>query len=234
MNPPARAYVATWSGGKDSCLACYTSTRQGSTIAHLANFVSEEYGRVRFHGVTTALIRAQAKAIGLPLLQNETAADHYEADFKHGIASLRTDNISGLVFGDIHLERCREWAENVCQELGLQLVEPLWGRSTEEVLLDFIEGGFRGVVVSTQADVLDEEWVGRQIDRAFLRDLKSIGNVDLCGENGEYHTFVFDGPLFQQRVVILETRKVLRDGFWFLDIKSYALSPKLVQSRGKG
>ena len=231
MEHPQTACIVAWSGGKDSCLACYAAVRQGYAIAHLANFISQEYGRVRFHGIKAELIRAQALAVGLPLLQKETVAEDYEAGFKEGIRSLLSDRIGGLVFGDIHLQHSWEWAERVSRELGLQVVEPLWGRSTEEILLDFINSGFHALVVSTQANLLGEEWVGRPIDLAFLNDLKERGGVDLCGENGEYHTFVLDGPIFRERVTILEAGKVLRDGYWFLDIRDFALSPKVGSAR---
>lgn len=225
MHSSRRSYIATWSGGKDSCLACYMAIQQGHTIAQLANFVSQEYGRVRFHGVTAELIRAQARAVGLPLLQHETSADSYEAGFKDGIRSVLSDTTGGLVFGDIHLQHCRDWALRVCGELGIEAIEPLWGRDPEEVLLEFIDSGFRAIVVSTQADLLGEEWLGREIEREFVLDLKDHRGVDLCGENGEYHTLVVDGPLFRERIDILESRKLLRDGYWFLDIQKLKLAP---------
>lgn len=219
-------YISSWSGGKDSCLACYKARREGYDISYLFNTISQEYKRVRFHGIKDALIQRQAHAIGIPIVQVETAPDRYEQEFKEAVRRLLPEGISGIVFGDIHLQHCLEWAEKICRELGLELVEPLWSRNPEEVLLEVIDSGFEAIVVSTQADLLGEEWVGRRIDHAFLRDLKEKGDIDLCGENGEYHTLVLDGPIFQARIRILESQKVFRDGYWFLDIRKYALSPK--------
>jgi diphthine-ammonia ligase len=211
--------IVSWSGGKDSCLACYEALRAGHNVRYLLNTVSAEYRRVRFHGTRDSLIRRQAEAIGIPLVQKPTTADGYEREFKEAVRSVFADAIEAAVFGDLHLDENREWAEGVCRELGLEAIEPLWGRSSEENLAAFIECGFEAIVVCTQADLLGEEWIGRTVDDSFLEDIARLEHVDACGENGEYHTLVIDGPLFGKRLHIAESRTVLRDGYWFLDIR---------------
>ena len=206
--------LVSWSGGKDSCLAAYTA---GIEMCGLVNTISE-YERVRFHGVRKELIQAQAASLGLPLIQRETRGERYREDYIKAVSAARQADTHALVLGDIHLEPCLTWAQGVCAELALDLAEPLWGREPEEILREFIDTGFEAVVVSTQANLLGEKWIGRTLDHAFLEDILKTG-CDPCGENGEYHTLVLDGPLFSRRIELLETRKVLRDGYWFLDIR---------------
>ena len=223
---PGSTLIATWSGGKDSSLACYKTLLKGHKVGYLVNTISKEHRRVRFHGTEDGLIQAQAGAIGIPLCQIETRGNSYERDFKEGLKSLiSSTNVDGIVFGDIHLEHCREWAERVCGELGTSAIEPLWNRRPEEIILDFIDSGFEAWVISCQADLLDETFVGRRIDKRYLEDVTHKG-IDVCGEHGEYHTLVTDGPIFKRRMVLQESQRVLRDGYWFLDIRKYALAEK--------
>lgn len=217
--------IASWSGGKDSCLACVTAIPQGHDVRYLLNFISQEYQRVRFHGTEARLIQLQAEAIGLPLLQKETTPDGYEEEFKEAVSTLIPDGVEGMVFGDIYLEEHKEWTERVCRDLGIEAISPLWGREPEAVLLEFMGAGFEATVVSAQADLFDEGWVGRTVDRHLLRYLKE-NDIEVCGENGEYHTFVTDGPAFRQRIEISESHTVLREGYWLLDTRKYHLLEK--------
>ncbi len=168
--------------------------------------------------------------VGIPLVQNPTPDDGYEQAFKKAVRSLLGDGAEAMIFGDIFLEEHKDWTERVCQELGIRAIEPLWGRAPEEVVREFIEVGFEATIVSAKSDLIDEEWVGRAVGREFLGYLRE-NNIEPCGENGEYHTFVTDGPLFQQRIEISETRKVLRQGYWLLDTRQYQLVEKDTCSR---
>lgn len=216
------AAIATWSGGKDSCLAAYSAMRSGYEIRFLANTISREFRRVRFHGVTAETIVRQARAMGRQLLQRETSPDSYEEEFKANLRRGMDDGVSAVVFGDIHLQECFAWALQICEDLGVQLVEPLFGRDPIDVLREFVGTGFRAVVVSTQASFLGEEWIGRTIDEDFILDISRHPEIDPCGENGEYHSLVLGGPLFSDRLIIERAGRVLRDGYWFLDIQSFA------------
>jgi uncharacterized protein (TIGR00290 family) len=216
--------VATWSGGKDSCLAAHYAILAGYDVRFLANTVARDSGRVRFHGILADVIRLQSKAVARPLLQQETDPDTYEREFKDNVRRGLGDGVTSVVFGDIHLQHCLEWATRVCDELGVDLVEPLFGRDPKQVLADFIGAGFEAIVVSTQADLLGKDWVGRRIDGTFLDDIVARADVDPCGENGEYHSLVLDGPLFSQRLEIAEAEPVLLGGYWFLDIRDYGLA----------
>ena len=216
------SYISSWSGGKDSCFACYQAIREGYDVSHLLNFISKEYQRVSFHGTEARLIQLQAEAIGIPLLQKETTWNGYEQEFKDAVRSLIPDGVTGMVFGDIYLQEHRDWVERVCGELGIEAIEPLWGQDPERVLLDFIDAGFEATIVSAKSALFDDKWIGQKLDREFLSHLKD-NSIDLCGENGEYHTFVIDGPMFQKRIKITKSQPIMRDDHWFLDTIEYSL-----------
>lgn len=217
------SHVASWSGGKDSCFALYEAIDRGYKISHLVNFISEEFHRVSFHGTEARLIQLQSQAMGIPLLQKETTWDGYEQEFKEVVRSLIPSGVTGMVFGDIYLQEHKDWVERVCNDLGIEAVEPLWGKSTEEILSSFIDVGFEAVIVSAKADLIGEDWIGRRVDKVFIDYLRRE-NIDLCGENGEYHTLVTDGPIFNRRIQLIESRTINRDNYWLLDTTSYELS----------
>ncbi len=216
------SYISSWSGGKDSCFACYQAIGEGYNVSHLLNFISKEYKRVSFHGTEARLIQLQAKAIGIPLLQKETTWNGYEQEFKDAVRSLIPNDVKGMVFGDMYLQEHKDWVERVCRELGIEAIEPLWGQDPERVLLDFIDAGFEATIVSAKSDLFDDKWMGQKVGREFLSHLKD-NSIDLCGENGEYHTFVTDGPMFQKRIKITKSQPIARDGYWLLDTLEYSL-----------
>ncbi len=223
--------IVSWSGGKDSCFACYAALARGYEVAHLVNFVSRQFGRVSFHGIRAHLIYRQAQAIGIPLVQHKVPPDMalYEQTFKQAVSALKRNGVEGMVFGDINLQEHRDWVERVCGELEITPLLPLWGMAPERVLSDFIERGFEAVIASAKADIFDEGWLGRRLDRSFLFDVKKLGQgkeLDICGEQGEYHTLVVDGPLFRKRVQVTYGVRVQRHGYWFLDIPRCRLELK--------
>ena len=222
------AFVS-WSGGKDSCLACYRAIASGIKVRYLLNMVTEDGRWSRSHGLSAELLQVQAEAIGIPLVQRRTADGTYEAEFKKALLNFRLEGITVGIFGDIDFEEHRKWIENVCATEGVTPMLPLWGKDQEELLRDFINLGFESVIVATRADILGEERLGQLIDDAFLADLKGlrkIKNVTPCGEAGEYHTYVINGPLFRRRVEIQEASNKLKDGHWFLRIAKHQLKPK--------
>ena len=219
----------SWSGGKDSCLACYRAINSGLKVRYLLNMVTEDGGRSRTHGLSAKLLQVQSQAIGIPLAQRRATWDSYEAEFKSMLRAFKQEEIDGGVFGDIDLEEHREWIERVCGEVDITPHSPLWGESQDKIMRDFTGLGFEAIVVATKADLLGEEWLGRRIDLDFLRrldELRETRNITPCGEAGDYHSLVINGPLFRQRLEILETSKVLRDEHWFLEILKYDLRTK--------
>lgn len=215
-------YAASWSGGKDGCLACYRAILRGYEISHLLNFVSSGPHRPRVHGSLAGLIRLQSQAIDIPLVQVKTTWARYEDSFREAVARLIPLGLKGVVFGDIYLAEHKAWAETVCRGMGLEAVEPLWGEAPERVLLEFMRLGFEAIIIGVRSDLFTCEWVGRRVDDEFYRYLKDKG-VDFCGESGEYHTAVIDGPLFRRRVKVTGGKAVLRNGFWILRNIKYTL-----------
>jgi len=215
-----QAFVS-WSGGKDCCLACYQAIAGGLRIRYLANMLTEDGTCSRTHGLSAEVIQLQSQAIGIPLVQRKATWDTFEAEFKKMLRSFKRKGIDEGVFGDIDLDEHREWIERVCRAVDITPHLPLWGKSQDEMLRHFINLRFEAIVVATKADILSEEWLGRTIDLDFinlLTDLQKTKNITPCGEAGEYHTLVTNGPFFQKRMEILETRKVFRDKHWFLEI----------------
>lgn len=216
----------SWSGGKESCLACYKAIQDGFVISHLLNFVDETGERSRTHGLRTELLRAQSDAIGIPIVQRCTTWKRYEVEFKKAISELKQVGVEGGVFGDIDLQEHRDWVERVCIEAGIKFILPLWLMKREKLLDEFTGAGFEAIIVAIKANVLGEGWLGCKVDRKFMRNLSRHKNIDLCGEAGEYHTLIIDGPIFKKRINILESAKTLRNGRWILDITSYELVEK--------
>ena len=215
--------AASWSGGKDSCLACYKAISLGYEVTHLLNLVSRESRVVSYHGIRGRVIRRQAEAVGIPLLQYTVPADMslYEQRFKTAVSALRRRGVEAVVFGDIYLQEHRDWVERVCGELGVTPVLPLWGIKPEDVLIDFTEAGFESVIVCARADIFDEAWLGRLVDRRCVSGLVSLCQkvgADVCGEHGEYHTLALNGPMFRRRLHVSQGAVAQRDGYRFLDL----------------
>lgn len=223
--------IASWSGGKDGCFACYKALAERHEVSYLVNFISREFRRVSFHGTRAHLISRQAQAIGIPLVQYTVPPDMslYEQTFKKAVSSLKRNGIEGMVFGDIYLQEHKDWIERVCGELGITPLLPLWGMAPERILSDFIEAGFEAVIVSARSDIFDKKWLGQRIDHTSLLGLKKLAEekgLDVCGEQGEYHTLVVAGPLFRKRLQVTHGDRVQRNGYWFLDIPRCRLGLK--------
>jgi diphthine-ammonia ligase len=218
--------AASWSGGKDSCLSCYKAISAGFEVSHLLNMINKDAKRSMSHGLNHRLIAAQAQAVGVAMVQKEVTWDTYEKGLKNAVYELKKKGVAGMVFGDMDLQEHKDWVERVCAELEIKPIMPLWGAAPEQVLHQFVAEGFEAVVVSAKSDYFGPEWLGRKVDQGLVRELQALENekgINICGEFGEYHTFVTAGPIFEKRVKILQSRRVLRDGYWFLDILSWGL-----------
>lgn len=219
--------ISSWSGGKDSCLACYKALRQGYQVKYLLHFISESTRRGCFHGIESKLMDLQAKLMGIPIIQKAVPPDmeKYEETFKSEVTKLQAKGAANIVCGDVYLIEQKSWVERVCNELAINCVEPLWEMEPANIVQEFIEAGFKAVVVSCKADLFGEDFIGRPVDQRLLADLKKK-KICPCGENGEFHTFVTGGPIFSKSITITKSRPVLKEGFWkhwFLDIQEYKI-----------
>jgi len=207
-----KAYI-NWSGGKDSSLALYhTLNDKNYSVEKLLTNVSGEYQRISMHGVREELLEQQAAAIGIPLqklvLSDQPSMEDYETYMTKAMKKLQQERFTHSVFGDIFLEDLKIYRESQLTKVGMTAVFPLWKRNTTELIHEFIDLGFKTIVVCVNEKYLDKSFCGRIIDEDFIRDLPE--NVDVCGENGEFHTFVFDGPIFNNPIAFAKGEIIYR------------------------
>lgn len=235
--------IFNWSGGKDSAMALYAIQQaQSYNITQLLTSVNATHNRISMHGVRRSLLELQSAQIGLPLntldLPEQPTMQEYNALMEQKMLELKKSGHSHSVFGDIFLEDLKNYRDDQLRKAGFEGVYPIWKRDTKELIYEFLELGFKTITVCVKADLMDESFVGRVIDEQFITDLPD--NVDPCGENGEYHTFVFDGPIFKEPIPFEIGEKVFRAykapkesqdqcglsnetdskkmGFWFCDL----------------
>jgi uncharacterized protein (TIGR00290 family) len=206
-----------WSGGKDSALALTRARASGLEIGVLLNFVDRATGRVRFHATRAELIAAQTRAAGVPLRQLAVSWDEFEGVFRRALGRLKDEGFAGVIFGDIHLADVRAWYEERVRAAGLEHVEPIWREDPSALLREFVAGGGRAVITCCELSKLGEGWLGRTIDERFVDEIASAG-IDVCGENGEYHSFAFDGPAFRTPIAWIAGARRHEDGFVQLDL----------------
>lgn len=228
--------VFNWSGGKDSAHALLrTQQADRYEIVSLLTTVNRSTQRSTMHGIPLALLQAQADRLELPLHVVELAPQGNMADYSAAMSRAATHfkalGVSHFIFGDIFLDDVRSYREQHLSPHGIAVVEPLWGRSSAEVMEDFLCSGLRTIVVTTQADLLGQEAIGREIDRDFIRTLGD--GIDPNGENGEYHTFCYDGPIFRSPVpfrlgrpfsegydIRLDNGQVEHYSYWFAELQA--------------
>lgn len=210
-----------WSGGKDSALALYElSQDRFFEVVALLTTVTRGYDRISMHGVRRSLLEKQAEALGLPLevvyIPQESSNAEYERLMGELLLRYRGQGVSSVAFGDIHLREVRDYRERQLASIGMKAIFPLWGRDTAILAQSFVDKGFRAVVTCVDTRVLDGAFAGRVVDTDFLRSLPS--GIDPCGENGEFHSFVFDAPMFQGPIPCEAGEVVVRDSFYFCDV----------------
>ena len=210
-------YALMWSGGKDSALALDRAGKGGLEVGRLVSFYDSTTRRVRFHATRVEMLRAQAAAIGIGLHAIPTTWAEMETKLRHELASLREGGFTGVIFGDIHLADVRAWYEDRVTAAGLEHVEPIWGEPPDLLLGEFISSGGRAVITCVDLAKLDEAWLGRVIDERFANDIGTTG-ADPCGENGEYHSFAFAGPVFRRQLAWIAGERRLDSGFAQLDL----------------
>ncbi|HXZ98132.1 MAG TPA: diphthine--ammonia ligase [Candidatus Acidoferrum sp.] len=212
----------SWSGGKDSALAFRELSRDPRyEVRSLLTTVTEGYDRISMHGVRIPLLDQQANALRLPLVKvpipQSANNEQYESKMREALARERANGVTTVAFGDIFLEDIRRYREEKLSQVGMKAIFPIWKRDTRELALEFINAGFRAILTCVDSKQLDGSFVGRTFDRSLLEDLPS--KVDPCGENGEFHTFVYSGPIFSQPIPVRKGEIVLRENrFYYCDL----------------
>ena len=191
--------MASWSGGKDSCLALWRAQKLGLHVTHLLTALDESGLKTRSHGVSKALISLQGKSLGMANAFISASWQNYEQDFIGKLKILNTEaSITQAIFGDIDLIPHREWEEKVCAAANIEAILPLWNEDRLSLVNEFLNAGFKARVTCVDGRYLDESFVGVEFNAQFIANLPD--GVDACGENGEFHTFVYDGPNFSDVV----------------------------------
>ncbi|HXJ05634.1 MAG TPA: diphthine--ammonia ligase [Candidatus Acidoferrum sp.] len=210
-----------WSGGKDSAMALHALLQRSDLqVVALLTTVTEGYERISMHGVRRELLERQAQSIGLPLhevrIPPQCVNPIYEARMEAALRTHLEKGVRKVAFGDIFLEDLRGYRERNLARIGMTALFPIWKHDTRELIRSFHANRFRAFAVCVDPKILASSFAGRELDESFFRDLPP--NADPCGENGEFHTFVFDGPIFRSPIPVRTGEVVHRDGFVFCDI----------------
>lgn len=189
----------SWSGGKDSCLSYYKAMENGYNPKKLFTMFSIENGISSAHRLSESVIKAQARAIGIESLIGKALFDEYEKVFVNELKAFKKQGIDYGIFGDIDLEEHREWEEKVCQKASINAILPLWQRKRRDIVEEFLDLGFKAKIIVVNTTMLDARFLGKDLSYPLMREIEEFG-ADVCGENGEYHTVVYDGPIFKRPV----------------------------------
>ncbi len=218
----AEKVLFSWSGGKDGAMALNEILSCGEyDVSALLTTVTQDYDRISMHGVRRILLERQAGALGFPLekvlISKNTSDEEYASTMRQVLTKYLATGVYGVVFGDIFLEDLRAYREDNLAKIGMKGIFPLWKRDTRELAHRFINLGFKAIVTCVDSKTLGKMFVGRAFDKQFLSELPAT--VDPCGENGEHHSFVYDGPIFQERICHTVGEVVLRDDrFYYCDL----------------
>lgn len=214
--------ILCWSGGKDSALALHELQKNNNyEIATLMTTITEDYDRISMHGVRTILLEMQAESLRLPLekvfITKDASNEQYEHKMKQTLTKYMDTGVSSVVFGDIFLEDLRKYRENNLSKIGMKGIFPIWKMDTSLLARNFINWGFKAVITCIDSNILNKTFIGKSFDEHFLSELPPA--VDPCGENGEFHSFVYDGPIFQHKIPHKTGQIVLRNNrFYFCDL----------------
>jgi uncharacterized protein (TIGR00290 family) len=204
--------IFCWSGGKDSSLALYKIQKERQyDVLYLLTTLNENHRRISMHGVREELLDAQAESLGIPLLKvwvKEGTNLEYEQQMERTLLKAKSEGVTHVIFGDIFLEDLRVYREENLTKVGLEAVFPLWKQNTRELLHEFIELGFKTITCCINDQYMNDEWVGKEINEQFIMELPTA--VDPCGENGEYHSFCYAGPIFKKYIDLVVGEKVYR------------------------
>jgi uncharacterized protein (TIGR00290 family) len=229
MNEKPKA-IFCWSGGKDSAYCLHkVLTENLFDIKYLLTTINNTFNRISMHGVREELLDRQVESLGIPLLKvrvTESTNAEYERQMEATLLKAKSQGIDHVIFGDIFLEDLRIYRENNLAKVGMKGIFPLWKMDTTFLINDFIRQRFKTVICCTNDVYLGEEWLGREIDQTFIKQLP-VG-VDPCGENGEYHTFCYDGPLFKKKIDFTIGEKVYKP----LEVKTTDSSPSKITIKG--
>lgn len=212
-----RKTFCSWSGGKDSCLSLYRAMAENYDVTTLMTMCREDGLKSRSHGLSPDILQKQADALGLDLVICSATWDDYESTFKTQMSRFEREYFDAGIFGDIDLEPHKKWVLDALSHTEMLAYHPIWQESRRSLIEEFVDLGFESMIVTVNTDFMDESFLGRKFDRELIFDLESIG-VDACGENGEFHTIVTNGPIFKFPLKLDISSVIKRDQYRMLDL----------------
>ncbi|AYE35266.1 Dph6-related ATP pyrophosphatase [Clostridium septicum] len=213
-----RKFIMSYSCGKDSTLALHRMIKSGNIPLGLLVTVDKKHSRSWFHGVPKKVLKEVSKSLNIPLLLVECEGEEYEYSFEKILKEAKNNlGADSCVFGDIDLEEHRTWCTDRCNKVSMEAIFPLWNEGREKLTYEFIESGYKAVIKNVKLEFLSTYFLGKVLNKDIVNEIKATG-ADVCGENGEYHTFVYDGPLFNFRIKFNTNGNILNNTHGFLDI----------------
>ncbi|MFD1864839.1 diphthine--ammonia ligase [Planococcus chinensis] len=213
-----KTFVMSWSGGKDSALAYYRAVMAGHVPAALFTMFEKDGSRSRSHGLPLEVMEAQAARMGLPLVVGKADWSGYEDEFIRQLRHFKEEGVGMGVYGDIDLEDHLAWVQKVSAIAGVEANHPLWQEPRKELLLELIREGFKAVITVVDTERLDKRFLGREFNESLIEELEASG-VDACGEEGEFHTVIVDGPIFVEPVPVVFGDRVENGNYHMLEVK---------------
>lgn len=214
----SKRFIMSYSCGKDSTLALYRMINQGNIPVGLLVTIDKDRGKSWFHGVPKNILQDISKSLDIPLILVECEGNDYETIFEEVLKNQKVLGAEVCAFGDIDIEGHREWCTDRCVASGMEAVFPLWQEDREELTYEFIDSGFKTVIKNINLEFLEEKFLGEILTRELVGKIKNTG-ADPCGENGEYHTFVFDGPIYKYPVPFKILKNTSTDKYGYLNIE---------------
>lgn len=213
-----KSFVMSWSGGKDSALAYYRAVMEGHAPLVLFTMFEEDGSRSRSHGLPENVLKAQAERMGLPLETGNASWEKYETEFIKKLKFFRQEGVDMGVYGDIDLEDHKKWVEKVSAEAGMEVYHPLWGEPRKRLLTELIDEEFKAIITVVDTERMSEDYLGREFTKELIEELEALG-VDACGEEGEFHTIIVDGPIFVEPVPVTFGDVKTVDRYRMMDVK---------------
>ncbi|TWT02310.1 diphthine--ammonia ligase [Planomicrobium sp. CPCC 101079] len=213
-----KSFFMSWSGGKDSALAYYRAVLEGHVPVALFTMFEKDGSKSRSHGLPLDVMEAQAERMGLPLVIGKADWAGYEKEFIEQLKSFRQEGVQMGVYGDIDLEDHLKWIEKVSAEAGMKLFHPLWQEPRKSLLQELVDEGFKAVITVVDVERMDERFLGREFSSELIEELEALG-IDACGEEGEFHTVIIDGPIFVEPVPVVFGERVEAGQYRILEVK---------------
>ena len=209
------AFVSSWSGGKDSAMAYYRAVKAGAIPKRLLTMFEKNEEISKSHALPIQIIEAQAQSLGVPLLIKGADWNSYEKQFLDAMSTCKEQGIHHGVFGDIDLEDHLKWVQETCAKVGMEAIHPLWMEPRRKILEEFIAAGFEAYLIVVNTKMMPAHFIGRKFTLDLMEELEALG-IDSCGESGEFHTLVVDGPIFKERVPVVFSEAYEREDYVFL------------------